>query len=57
MLISFLARNNMRAMMTGDMVFFYHSNCKKPGIAGTMEIVREHSVDGTHRSCRAVLCG
>ncbi|KAI4198773.1 MAG: hypothetical protein LQ346_002701 [Caloplaca aetnensis] len=42
-----VARNNMRAMMTGDMVFFYHSNCKKPGIAGTMEIVREHSVDET----------
>ncbi|KAL8762487.1 MAG: hypothetical protein Q9184_001522 [Pyrenodesmia sp. 2 TL-2023] len=42
-----VARNNMRAMMTGDMVFFYHSNCKRPGIAGTMEIVREHSVDET----------
>ncbi|KAL8907741.1 MAG: hypothetical protein Q9207_001224 [Kuettlingeria erythrocarpa] len=42
-----VARNNMRAMMTGDLVFFYHSNCKKPGIAGTMEIVREHSVDET----------
>lgn len=32
--------------MKGDMAFFYHSNCKKPGIVGTMEIVREHSVDG-----------
>ncbi|KAL8828728.1 MAG: hypothetical protein Q9170_006478 [Blastenia crenularia] len=41
------ARNNMRAMMTGDMAFFYHSNCKKPGIVGTMEIVREHSVDAS----------
>ncbi|KAL9024721.1 MAG: hypothetical protein Q9196_006306 [Gyalolechia fulgens] len=41
------ARNNMRAMMQGDMAFFYHSNCKKPGIAGTMEIVKEHSVDET----------
>lgn len=40
--------------MTGDMVFFYHSNCKRPGIAGTMEIVREHSVDGKHCSCPAV---
>ncbi len=32
--------------MKGDMAFFYHSNCKVPGIVGTMEIVREHSVDG-----------
>ena len=36
----------MRLMMKGDMAFFYHSNCKVPGIAGTMEIVQEHSVDG-----------
>lgn len=40
------ARNNIRAMMKGDLAFFYHSNCKVPGIAGVMEIVREHSVDG-----------
>lgn len=36
----------MRQMMEGDIAFFYHSNCKVPGIVGTMEIVREHSVDG-----------
>ena len=36
----------MRLMMKGDMAFFYHSNCKVPGIVGTMEIVQEHSVDG-----------
>lgn len=36
----------MRAMKQGDLAFFYHSNCKVPGIAGTMEIVKEHSVDG-----------
>ncbi|EDN10404.1 conserved hypothetical protein [Histoplasma mississippiense (nom. inval.)] len=40
-----VARNNMRAMKKGDLAFFYHSNCKVPGIAGIMEIVREHSVD------------
>ncbi|KAK2798017.1 hypothetical protein FQN51_007942 [Onygenales sp. PD_10] len=39
------ARNNMRAMKKGDLAFFYHSNCKVPGIAGIMEIVREHSID------------
>ena len=34
--------------MKGDQAFFYHSNCKKPGIVGIMEIVREHSIDGEH---------
>jgi predicted RNA-binding protein with PUA-like domain len=32
-------------MNAGDMAFFYHSNCKTPGIVGTMEIVREFSED------------
>lgn len=36
----------MRAMKKGDLAFFYHSNCKVPGIAGVMVIEREHSVDG-----------
>lgn len=38
----------MRAMRKGDLAFLYHSNCKVPGIAGTMEIVQEHSPDGTY---------
>ncbi|KAL2285845.1 hypothetical protein FJTKL_07556 [Diaporthe vaccinii] len=42
---NFVARNNLRAMKKGDLAFFYHSNCKEPGIAGTMEIVQEHSPD------------
>lgn len=33
-------------MRKGDLAFFYHSNCKVPGIAGVMEIVQEHSPDG-----------
>jgi len=41
-----VARNNMRMMLKGDLAFFYHSNCKTPGIAGVMEIVQEHSPDG-----------
>ncbi|KAL8648908.1 MAG: hypothetical protein Q9210_004718 [Variospora velana] len=41
------ARSHMRSMLEGDMAFFYHSNCKRPGIVGTMQIVREHSVDET----------
>lgn len=40
------AQKNMRSMSEGDMAFFYHSNCKVPGIVGTMQIVREHSTDG-----------
>ncbi|KAK4120539.1 DUF55-domain-containing protein, partial [Parathielavia appendiculata] len=42
---AYAARNNLRAMKKGDLAFFYHSNCKEPGIVGTMEIVREHSPD------------
>ncbi|KAI1431348.1 PUA-like domain-containing protein [Xylaria sp. CBS 124048] len=42
---AYAARNNLRAMKKGEMAFFYHSNCKEPGIVGTMEIVREHSPD------------
>jgi predicted RNA-binding protein with PUA-like domain len=39
---NFQARNMMRDdMKTGDLAFLYHSNCKEPGIAGIMEIVRE----------------
>jgi predicted RNA-binding protein with PUA-like domain len=28
-------------MKKGDKVFFYHSNCKQPGIVGIAEIVKE----------------
>jgi predicted RNA-binding protein with PUA-like domain len=40
-----VARNNMRAMRVNDLAFFYHSNCKTPGIVGMMRIVEEHQVD------------
>ncbi|MCJ1385245.1 hypothetical protein MMC17_008366 [Xylographa soralifera] len=39
------ARNNLRSMTKGDLAFFYHSNCKVPGIVGVMQVVQEHSVD------------
>lgn len=35
----------MEEMKKGDLAFFYHSNCKRPGIVGIMEIVQEHSID------------
>ncbi|KAG5951732.1 hypothetical protein E4U53_002381 [Claviceps sorghi] len=43
------ARNHMRNMNVGDKAFFYHSNCKDPGIVGIMEIVREFSEDASAR--------
>ncbi len=45
---NYQARNMMRdAMRLGDRVLFYHSNCKPPGIVGTMEVVREGYPDDT----------
>lgn len=43
------ARNNMQAMKKGDLAFFYHSNCKEPGIVGIMEIIKEAVSDHTAR--------
>ncbi len=42
-------------MTKGDMAFFYHSNCKVPGIVGTMEIVEEHSVDSKLTNSRTLV--
>ena len=45
---NYQARNFMRDdMRLGDLGFFYHSNCKVPGIVGTLEIVREAYPDRT----------
>ncbi len=38
---NYQVRNMMRDdMQSGDLAFFYHSNCKEPGIVGIMKIVR-----------------
>ncbi|MBK1672591.1 EVE domain-containing protein [Ectothiorhodospira shaposhnikovii] len=38
---NYQARNMMRdGMREGDLAFFYHSNCKVPGIVGILRIVR-----------------
>ncbi|KAK2027321.1 DUF55-domain-containing protein [Colletotrichum zoysiae] len=42
---NYVARNNLRSMRKGDKAFFYHSNCKEPGVVGIMSIVKEHSPD------------
>ncbi|XP_030007885.1 thymocyte nuclear protein 1 [Sphaeramia orbicularis] len=44
---NYQARNFMRQMKEGQLAFFYHSNCKDPGIAGIMKIVKEAYVDHT----------
>lgn len=41
------ACKNMRAMRTGDLGFFYHSNAKPSGVAGILRIVEEAQVDET----------
>ncbi|OUW48669.1 MAG: EVE domain-containing protein [Synechococcus sp. TMED187] len=44
---NYQARNFMRTMAIGDRVFFYHSNCKPPGIVGLMEVCELGVVDPT----------
>ena len=44
---NYQARNFMRSMSVGDQAFFYHSNCKPPGIIGLMEVVETQLVDPT----------
>ncbi|KAJ3181918.1 hypothetical protein HDU85_003435 [Gaertneriomyces sp. JEL0708] len=41
------ARNILQSMKLGDLCFFYHSNCGKPGVVGLCEVVGEPSVDDT----------
>jgi predicted RNA-binding protein with PUA-like domain len=43
---NYQARNNLRKMKTGDIVFFYHS-VKNPAIVGLAEVVKEHYPDPT----------
>ena len=45
---NYQARNMMRDDMNiGDLAFFYHSNCKEPGIVGVMKIASEPYPDPT----------
>ena len=44
---NYQARNYMRKMAIGDKVFFYHSNCKPPGIVGLMEVINLNVTDPT----------
>ena len=45
---NYQVRNFFRnQMQVGEQAFFYHSNCKEPGIVGTMEIVSTAYPDHT----------
>jgi len=44
---NFQARNYLKAMKQGDLVFFYHSSCEIPGIAGVAAVQREAYPDPT----------
>ncbi len=45
---NYQVRNMMRDdMRTGDLAFFYHSNCKEPGIVGVMRIASAARPDPT----------
>ncbi|KAK9369696.1 PUA-like domain-containing protein [Lipomyces kononenkoae] len=41
------ARNCMQRMKVGDLGFFYHSNCKAPGIVGILKVCKEAYIDHT----------
>lgn len=38
---NYQARNYLKSMKKGDLVFVYHSNCEPPGIAGLAIVVKE----------------
>ncbi|HMX30387.1 MAG TPA: EVE domain-containing protein [Blastocatellia bacterium] len=44
---NYQARNFMREMAKGDLVFFYHSNAEPPAIAGIAEVVKTAYPDHT----------
>ncbi|XP_065801532.1 thymocyte nuclear protein 1 isoform X2 [Muntiacus reevesi] len=44
---NYQARNFLRAMRLDEEAFFYHSNCREPGIAGLVKIVKEAYPDHT----------
>lgn len=44
---NYQARNFLQTMEVGDQAFFYHSNCKPPGIMGLMTISAVQVIDPT----------
>ena len=50
---NYQAANNLKAMKTGDLCFFYHSNIGKE-IVGIVEVIKEAFLDRTDKSGRFV---
>ena len=50
---NYQAANNLKAMKTGDLCFFYHSNIGKE-IVGIVEVIKEAYLDKTDKSGRFV---
>jgi predicted RNA-binding protein with PUA-like domain len=44
---NYQARNFLRQMQVGDLIFFYHSNAKPPGIVGLARVVQGPIPDPT----------
>ncbi len=44
---NYQARNFMREMKEGDLVLFYHSNAKPPGVVGVVKVAGEARPDDT----------
>ncbi|MGD2069927.1 MAG: EVE domain-containing protein [Gemmatimonadota bacterium] len=44
---NYAARNNMQEMSEGDLVLYYHSRQRPPGVAGIARVVREAYPDPT----------
>jgi predicted RNA-binding protein with PUA-like domain len=44
---NFQARNFLKEMKIDDLAFFYHSNCKEPGIVGIVKVKKEAYPDHT----------
>jgi len=44
---NYQARNFMREMRVGDLIFFYHSSCPEPGVVGIAEVGSETHPDPT----------
>lgn len=44
---NYQARNFLKSMQAGDLVFFYHSNTTPPGIVGLMKVLQSNQVDPT----------
>jgi predicted RNA-binding protein with PUA-like domain len=44
---NFQARNFMRAMKRGDLIFFYHSSCAEPGVVAIAKVVKPAYPDHT----------